>query len=132
MTSIVIEKRFCGPPKSANGGYVCGILAGHVDGSAEVILLAPPPLDQRLDIVVGSHGVELRKEETILAAGRRARVDVPEIPIVDLAEAEEAACRRHDQSRLCGGWRAASGHDRRRDDSSRTNECAHRQATPSR
>jgi len=29
MTSIVIDRRFCGPPKSANGGYVCGLLAGE-------------------------------------------------------------------------------------------------------
>ncbi|GEP61889.1 hypothetical protein [Reyranella soli] len=100
MTSIVIEKRFCGPPKSANGGYVCGLLAAYIDGGAEITLLAPPPLDQRLDIMAGEYGVELRMEGTILAAGRRARVDVPEIPIIDLSEAADAVRRsRHDQSR---------------------------------
>ena len=100
MTSIVIEKRFCGPPKSANGGYVCGLLAGHMDGSAEITLLAPPPLGQRLDVVAGEHGVELRKDETTLATGRRVRVEVPEVPIVALLEAEDAVRRsRHDESR---------------------------------
>jgi hypothetical protein len=54
MKSVVIEKRFCGPPKSANGGYICGLLAAHIDGHAEITLLAPPPLDQRLDIVAGT------------------------------------------------------------------------------
>jgi hypothetical protein len=115
VTSIVIEKRFCGPPKSANGGYACGILARHIDGSAEITLLAPPPLGQRLDVVVAELGVELRKEETILATGRRARVEIPEIPIVDFFEAEDAVGRsRHDQSRhplpmcfVCGPERAA-------------------------
>jgi len=97
MTSIVIDKRFCGPPKSANGGYVCGLLAAYIDGGAEITLLAPPPLDQRLDIMAGEHGVELRREGTILATGRGARVEVPEIPIVDLSEAQDAVCRsRHD------------------------------------
>jgi hypothetical protein len=81
MKSVVIEKRFCGPPKSANGGYVCGLLAAHIDGHAEITLLAPPPLDQRLDIVASEHSVELRREETALATGRRVRIDVPEIPI---------------------------------------------------
>lgn len=93
MKSVVIEKRFCGPPKSANGGYVCGLLAAHIDGDAEITLLAPPPLDQRLDLVAGEHGVELRKEETTLATGRRIRIDVPEIPIVNFGEAQDAVRR---------------------------------------
>ena len=100
MKSIVIEKRFCGPPKSANGGYVCGLLAAHVDGNAEITLLAPPPLDQRLDIVTGEHCVELRKEETTLATGRRVRIDVPKIPILNFLEVQDAVCRSpYDESR---------------------------------
>ena len=30
MTSIIIDKRYCGPPNSGNGGYVCGRLARHI------------------------------------------------------------------------------------------------------
>jgi hypothetical protein len=93
MKSVVIEKRFCGPPRSANGGYVCGLLAAHIDGDAEITLLAPPPLGQRLEIVAGEHGVELRNEETTLATGRRVRIDVPEIPIVNFREAQDAVRR---------------------------------------
>jgi hypothetical protein len=100
MKSVVIEKRFRGPPKSANGGYVCGLLAAHIDGDAEITLLAPPPLDQRLDIVAGEHGVELKKEEATLATGRRVRLDVPEIPIVNFSEAQAAVRRSpYDDSR---------------------------------
>src|SRR5215472_8325674 len=58
MKSVLIEKRFCGPPTSANGGYVCGLLATHIDGNAEITLRAPPPLLQRLAIVISEHGVE--------------------------------------------------------------------------
>jgi hypothetical protein len=93
MKSLVIEKRFCGPPRSTNGGYVCGLLAAHIDGDAEITLLAPPPLEQRLDLVAGEHGVELRKEEATLATGRRVHIDVPEIPIVNFSEAQDAARR---------------------------------------
>src|SRR5262245_20619630 len=93
MKSIVIKNRFCGPPKSANGGYVCGLLAAHINGSAEVTLMAPPPLEEPLDIVAGEGGVELRKDETTLAKGRSVRIDLPEIPTVDFREAEHAVRR---------------------------------------
>jgi hypothetical protein len=93
MKSVVIEKRFCGPPNSANGGYVCGLLAAHIDGDAEITLLAPPPLGQRLEIVAGERGMELRKEGTTLAMGRSVRFDVPEIPIVDFHQAQDAVRR---------------------------------------
>ncbi|SEO70750.1 hypothetical protein SAMN02990966_02660 [Rhodospirillales bacterium URHD0017] len=100
MTSIVIDRRFCGPPESANGGYVCGMLAGHIGGSAEITLLAPPPLGQRLDVVVTEHGVELRQDGTTLATGRRVDIESPEVPVVPLSEARDAVRRsRHDESR---------------------------------
>jgi hypothetical protein len=114
MTSVVIEKRFCGPPNSGNGGYVCGLLAAHIDADAEVTLLAPPPLGERLDIVAGDQGVELRKHETVLARGRGVRFDTPDIPIVDFSAAEQAVSRwPFDESRhplpmcfVCGSARA--------------------------
>src|SRR5690242_7380491 len=93
MTSVVIDKRFCGPPNSGNGGYVCGLLAAHLDADAEVTLLAPPPLDERLDIVTGDQGVELWKDETILARARSVRFEVPDVPRVDFSEAENAVSR---------------------------------------
>jgi hypothetical protein len=55
--------------------------------------LAPPPLGERLDIVAGEHGVELRKNETTLARGRSVRIDVPEIPVVGFGEAQDAVRR---------------------------------------
>lgn len=90
MKSVVIERRFCGPPNSANGGYVCGLLAAYIGGDAEITLLAPPPLDERLDIVAGEGGVELRRGERTLAKGRRTQIDVPDIPIVQFCEAQNA------------------------------------------
>ena len=56
MTSIMIDKRYCGPPNSGNGGYVCGRLARHIPGGAEVTLRAPPPLDKPLDVVATDGG----------------------------------------------------------------------------
>jgi hypothetical protein len=41
---LVIASRFCGPPGSGNGGYVCGRIAAYVDGPVTVTLRRPPPL----------------------------------------------------------------------------------------
>jgi hypothetical protein len=114
MKSVMIEPRFCGPPRSANGGYVCGLVANYIDGCAEVTLMAPPPLGRRLDIVVSEAGVELRNEETVLAKGRGVHLDLSEIPIVEFAEAEDAVHRSpYDERRhplptcfVCGPARA--------------------------
>jgi hypothetical protein len=94
MPSITIDKRFRGPPNSGNGGYVCGLIAGHIDGSAEITLRAPPPLEQRLEIVACVGGsVELRSGETIVATGRPAQIEIPDIPSASYFEAEDAVSR---------------------------------------
>jgi hypothetical protein len=41
---LVIAPRFCGPPDSGNGGYVCGLIAGRLGEQTEMTLRAPPPL----------------------------------------------------------------------------------------
>jgi hypothetical protein len=94
MPTITIARRFCGPPNSGNGGYVCGLIAGHVGGCAEITLRAPPPLDRSLEIVAAADGAaELRERETVLATGRRARLDVADVPTPSFAEAEDAVRR---------------------------------------
>ena len=43
-TRVVLERRYNGPPETANGGYACGVVARHVDGPAHVSLRRPVPL----------------------------------------------------------------------------------------
>ena len=38
LGTVIVERRFLGPPNSANGGYACGLIGGFIDGSAEVTL----------------------------------------------------------------------------------------------
>jgi hypothetical protein len=77
MTSIIIDKRYCGPPNSGNGGYVCGRLARYIPGDAEVTLCAPPPLGKSLDVVAMDDGPwELRDGATVVATGRPASVEL--------------------------------------------------------
>lgn len=57
--SLVIARRFAGPPDSGNGGYVAGRLAAFVDtdGPVQVTLRQPPPLEVGLDVRTGEDGV---------------------------------------------------------------------------
>lgn len=48
MEKVVFDRRFRGPPESANGGYATGIAARLLAGPASVRLRLPPPLDKPL------------------------------------------------------------------------------------
>jgi hypothetical protein len=88
MTSIIIDKRYCGPPNSGNGGYVCGRLARHISSGAEVTLRAPPPLDKQLDVVATDDGLwELRDGATVVATGRPASLELTRLEKASFDEA---------------------------------------------
>ena len=116
MPSVTIDKRFCGPPNSANGGYACGLLAKAMGGSAEVTLRAPPPLGRPLELIKAADGgAELRDGARVIGTARKARLDLSQIPVATFAEAEDAARRsRADDSNgyfrscfVCGPARRA-------------------------
>ena len=41
--SLSVARRFCGPPDGGNGGYVCGFIAGLVEGPPRSRSGCPPP-----------------------------------------------------------------------------------------
>ena len=89
---IIIDSCFCGPPDSGHGGYVCGLVAGFIEGTAEVTLHKPPPLNQPLDIEQPEGDkVVLRNGNLILAEARPSNIElnVPDPPTY--AEAVEAS-----------------------------------------
>lgn len=93
---VVIERRFRGPPASANGGYACGRLAAFVEGdpAVEVTLRSPPPLEQPLEVGRADGTTLLRGGDAIVAEARAAPWSELEIPDpVSLEEAEEARRR---------------------------------------
>ena len=91
MASVIIEKRYCGPPNSGNGGYVCGRLAQHIPGGAEVTLRAPPPLEKPLDVVAMPDGLwALRDGGTVVATGRPASIELGRLERASLDEASAA------------------------------------------
>ena len=97
---VRIDRRFCGPPDSGNGGYVAGLLARDLGSSDCVVTLkVPPPLER--DLVIRSDGssAALCDGETVIASAERAAVsvDVPAAPsLADAQAAEQRYSGRHD------------------------------------
>lgn len=91
MTEIIIDKRFCGPPHSGNGGYVCGRLAQHIPGGAEVTLRAPPPLGAPLAPIAADDDTwELRDGIKVVATGRAVDVELVRLETASFKEARAA------------------------------------------
>lgn len=91
MPGFVIDRRYRGPEESGNGGYTCGMVAGFVEGTAEVTLRKPPPLDRYLDVRTVAGGIDVYDGKTLIAEGRSVTwepLEVPEPPT--LAEAAAA------------------------------------------
>jgi hypothetical protein len=89
---VTIDRRFRGPPESGNGGYVCGVVAGLVGGTAEVTLRRPPPLDRPLQVARLDDGtVALRDGEMVIAEGAPAPVEIEAPEPVSFTDAEEAS-----------------------------------------
>lgn len=82
-----ISPRFRGPPRSGNGGYVCGRIAAHLDRSARVRLKAPPPLDAELQLETSGQLARLLHGELLIGEGSNAELDlqVPASPSFEQA-----------------------------------------------
>lgn len=95
MDSILIERRFCGPPDSGNGGYTCGRLATFVGGPALVRLQVPPPLGVEMTVRKAAAGVELVNGASVVAWARASEValQVPAAPAWDEADAASRGYR---------------------------------------
>jgi hypothetical protein len=87
---MLIEGRFCGPPDSGNGGYVCGLVAGILGGAAEVTLRRPPPIGRPL-VVRRDGGVAILDGDAVVAEGVSAEIDVEPPDPIGLEDAVEAA-----------------------------------------
>jgi hypothetical protein len=85
---FIVEERFCGPSNSGNGGYVCGMLARYINGTAEVMLRMPPPLERELYVECIEDMVLLKDGESVVAQARPSSLDlvVPEPPTYSQAE----------------------------------------------
>lgn len=92
---VVIARRFCGPPDSANGGYFSGVTAALAGSSVAVRLVRPPPLEVPLDVEERGEGiVELRLGGELIAETRPDKVAAPtEVRPPSYVEAVQASQR---------------------------------------
>ena len=91
MASITIDPRFCGPPDSGNGGYVCGLVAAAAAEPVVVRLKRPPPLGVPLELAEAGGVLQLRQGAEVVAEARPQPVDLAVPPPPDRAEAVAAS-----------------------------------------
>lgn len=113
--TIVVAERFCGPPGTANGGYVAGLLARGLGGAVEVTLRAAAPLATPLEVGEAADGARVlthRGAELARAVRTSLALEAPIPPDPDLVAAHAGDCRAmrtHPFPRdfVCGPARAA-------------------------
>jgi hypothetical protein len=88
---ITISKQFVGPPGTGNGGYVCGSLAAHLSGPAEITLRQPCPLEVPLAVQRDGDSVTLTHGESVIAIGRPQLPDVKAPEPISFDQAVEAS-----------------------------------------
>jgi len=97
MTEILVPRQFRGPPVTANGGYICGVLAKAVGGKGSAMLRAGVPLDTPVKLVTGEDGTvsALNAEGQVLGLAKVATDDQipppPPSPGIEAARAAAAA-----------------------------------------
>jgi hypothetical protein len=86
-----IADRFRGPPRSANGGYTCGRIARHLQGTIAVRLKSPPPLNAELRLEYTDEQAHLFHETTLIGEAKRSQLVLQAPPSPTYVQAEEAA-----------------------------------------
>jgi hypothetical protein len=95
VETLTIDRRFRGPAQSGNGGYVCGRIARHVPGTAQVRLAIPPPLDTPLEMDVTDGVARLMAGTTLVGEGRPAELDIDAPAPVSFEAATERSKHYH-------------------------------------
>jgi hypothetical protein len=97
---VVIDRRFRGPPASANGGYTCGLLARALGTrTAEVNLREPPPLDRALRVELCGDAARLMDADTLIAEAASLNafeLELPQAPPFHDAEDADARSEFYD------------------------------------
>lgn len=93
VASLAIPRRFNGPPRSGNGGYVCGRLARYLAAPARVRLRAPPPLERELTVEATGDEARLLDGEVLVAEAHCCDLELFVSATPSFVEAEAASKR---------------------------------------
>jgi hypothetical protein len=88
---LQIAERFRGPPRSGNGGYTCGRIARHLQGTVAVRLRLPPPIKTDLRIESAADEARLFHGAALVGEGKHAQLDLLAPAGPSFAEAEQAS-----------------------------------------
>jgi hypothetical protein len=93
---VRIPGRFNGPLGSGNGGYSSGVIAGFVEGPAEVSLRSPVPLERPLEVIRGDDlSVRVLDGETLVAEAQPAKPLDLDVPAAVTPQEARAATSRY-------------------------------------
>lgn len=117
---LTIEPRFNGPDGSANGGYVCGLVARHLGSNAHcttVRLRAKPPLGVPLRLQRDDTTAQLHANDVVVATARAGMlpdaVALPAAPSLEQARTAERGetdlCQHASPNCFVCGPRRAAG-----------------------
>ena len=83
MSDLIVARQFRGPPFTANGGYICGLMVARVGGRGQAMLRAGVPLDVAIAVqATGDDGVALAGPDGAVLGSATATLtrDLPEPP----------------------------------------------------
>lgn len=93
--TLLVPARYCGPPRSGNGGYVAGALAHELgetgDRAVTVILRQPPPLDATMRLAGNEGALELTFGGAVVARAHVVDTSIEPVEGVSWDEAVEAS-----------------------------------------
>lgn len=95
MSTLTIAARFCGPSTSANGGYICGLIAQLAREPVTVRLLEPPPLETELVVEIEDGFPCVRHGGHVVARARAGSVGTLAVPAWPSRDVAAAAARRY-------------------------------------
>ncbi len=94
MSTVRIERRFRGPPSTANGGYIAGLVAAALGGTnCTVTLKSPPPLDRDLTLTTRDAAAALMDGESVVVEAAMEPVDIEVPPPPSLQAARDCEPR---------------------------------------
>jgi hypothetical protein len=93
VIKVLVPEHCVGPPTMGHGGYVAGLLARRIDGTSQITLRRPTPVEVELVLEdLGDDRWALRDGDDVIAEAEPAtlELDVPPVPTVEAARAAEA------------------------------------------
>jgi hypothetical protein len=92
VKTLLVDRRFCGPATSANGGYFAGLVCGLSALTLSVRLRSPPPVDTELSVMELPGGdLEVRHGEVVVGEAAPAELVLRPPAPPDYLEAVEAS-----------------------------------------